>query len=390
MEHHTWEPWNIAMKVLYVARNIPLPSLPENDIIFKIATQLQMRGIEIEFLYPCERIPLPIFLLKGKAKALAQLPSELTVNGFKIHIARYWRLPGTWFSYLLSFLCSVPKFRNSGFNLVHAHYALPDGSIAAQISKQLHIPLVITVRNGDIMKIKGLPRPAPSHMQYLHTLAKANVCLAASAITKNDVEQLGIPCQLIPHGVALPTSPRAPISGITQIACVGTLYDFKRMDWVIQSVLEYRGKKPVRLQLVGDGPEMNALKALANGDPRIVFTGKLDSTSVQSVLSQSHIFALPSEHETFGMVYLEAMICGCATIAMKDTGVDGLFQDEKEILYADHQYSDFSSKIWRLIEDPAFCSSMAKNGFEKAKLSFSWDAVTARYISVYKHMDSNA
>ena len=44
-------------------------------------------------------------------------------------------------------------------------------------------------------------------------------------------------------------------------------------------------------------------------------------------MRESDIFILPSENETFGMVYLEAMASGCITVCRKDDGIDGIIKD---------------------------------------------------------------
>ena len=44
-------------------------------------------------------------------------------------------------------------------------------------------------------------------------------------------------------------------------------------------------------------------------------------------MHESQVFVLISKHETFGLVYLEAMLQGCIVIASKFGGVDGIIRD---------------------------------------------------------------
>ena len=57
------------------------------------------------------------------------------------------------------------------------------------------------------------------------------------------------------------------------------------------------------------------------------FTGYLPNDEVIKNMRESDIFILPSENETFGMVYLEAMASGCITVCLKNDGIDGIIND---------------------------------------------------------------
>lgn len=53
-----------------------------------------------------------------------------------------------------------------------------------------------------------------------------------------------------------------------------------------------------------------------------------------------------SDNETFGMVYIEAMLAGCVTIASKDGGVDGVIVDgQNGFLAKQGNVDDLSLKI---------------------------------------------
>ena len=50
-------------------------------------------------------------------------------------------------------------------------------------------------------------------------------------------------------------------------------------------------------------------------------------------MKNADIFALPSVNETFGMVYLEAMACGCITVCTENDGVAGIIKNGKNGFY---------------------------------------------------------
>ena len=110
---------------------------------------------------------------------------------------------------------------------------------------------------------------------------------------------------------------------------VGSLIKRKHLDVVIKSFLNTAGDKDT-LTVVGGGPEEERLHALVSkfrANDRIIFTGRIPRDQVLNKMSTSHVFTLISDGETFGMVYIEAMLQGCLTIASKGGGFDGLIQD---------------------------------------------------------------
>ncbi len=95
----------------------------------------------------------------------------------------------------------------------------------------------------------------------------------------------------------------------------------KNIDKVIKACDKIEN---VDLTVIGDGVEMKSLKKISS---KPIFTGKLEHEKVLDKMRESDIFILPSENETFGMVYLEAMASGCVTVGLKSDGIDGIIKD---------------------------------------------------------------
>ena len=110
---------------------------------------------------------------------------------------------------------------------------------------------------------------------------------------------------------------------------VGSLIKRKHLDVVIKAFLNTAGEKDT-LTVVGGGPEEESLHKLASeikAGNRIIFTGRIPRNEVLEKMGDAQVFTLISHGETFGMVYIEAMLQGCLTIASKGGGFDGLIQD---------------------------------------------------------------
>ncbi|MFX4263236.1 glycosyltransferase family 4 protein [Pelotomaculum propionicicum] len=112
---------------------------------------------------------------------------------------------------------------------------------------------------------------------------------------------------------------------------VGSLIKRKHLDAVINAFVEkYRNSDMATLEIVGGGPEEDNIKSLLsqlNVDGKVIFTGKVPREDVLKKMGDSNIFTLISDGEAYGMVYIEAMLQGCLTIASKGGGFDGIIID---------------------------------------------------------------
>ena len=111
---------------------------------------------------------------------------------------------------------------------------------------------------------------------------------------------------------------------------VGRLERYKRIDVVLQALARTFPDRDFTFEIVGDGPEHDALEEIVNNlglSKNVHFVGRVPRTEVIQRLNKADCFVMPSENEVFGLVYLEAMACGCITIASKRGGVDGIIVD---------------------------------------------------------------
>lgn len=116
------------------------------------------------------------------------------------------------------------------------------------------------------------------------------------------------------------------------ILYAGGLVKKKHVDSVIKAAQYLNQATDIifNLTIVGGGAEESNLKNLANQcnlDNKTCFTGRLARSEVALKMKEANVFVMISEGETFGMVYLEAMLQGCIVIASSGGGFDGIIRD---------------------------------------------------------------
>jgi len=149
------------------------------------------------------------------------------------------------------------------------------------------------------------------------------------------------------------------------------------------------------LLVIGDSNDgfLNSNQAIAlarnyNILEKCTFLGKSDNLGVY--YSISDLFILPTSYEPLGMVYMEAMIAGLATIVSDIAGAAELIVDGEDaiILRTPVSISDLSNKIKTLIQDEKLLTILGSNGKRKM-LQYSWAKATDEYERLYEFIIKN-
>lgn len=150
---------------------------------------------------------------------------------------------------------------------------------------------------------------------------------------------------------------------------VGRLVKYKNVDTVIRALnIKYRNRD-YRLHIIGEGAEKERLQDLTKElscDANVIFYGQLPREKVFEMMKKSYSFIMVSNNETFGMVYIEAMMAGCITIASKNGGVDGVIIDgENGYLSKQGDVDDLVNTLER-IENEKNLSKIRKEAIKTA------------------------
>jgi glycosyltransferase involved in cell wall biosynthesis len=131
--------------------------------------------------------------------------------------------------------------------------------------------------------------------------------------------------------------PKKKIIGTFQLLYVGRISRLKQIELCIQVLATLLENKIANVSLTIVGPVSDAvyfeeLKSLAThlgviGD--IIFMGSILQEELIPYYQHATLLLLPSAHESFGMVIVEAMACGTPVAALKNSGGPDEIVDDK-------------------------------------------------------------
>lgn len=151
------------------------------------------------------------------------------------------------------------------------------------------------------------------------------------------------------------------------------------------AILRLRGL-PMRLVLVGEGPQRGELEALAEAlgiSSSVEFMGYQDN--VETFLSTFDFFVLPSLTEGIPLSLLEAMANGLPVVATNVGGIPEIVvHQESGLLVPSGQPEALAHALSQLIQDPGEAKRMANNAQGRIRERFGMTAMTEAYQFLYQ------
>lgn len=294
----------------------------------------------------------------------------------------------------------VQVVQREKLDLLHVHYAIPHAYAAYMARKILedqgvHIPVVTTLHGTDITLVGKHPSYKPA---VCFSIEHSSAVTAVSESLCRDTERIfniRRRINVIPNFVDLERYGRCAAGdrskvapdGVPILVHVSNFRRVKRIPDVIDVFARVRAHIPVRLLLVGDGPE----RPRAEEDVQsrglhddVRWLGK--STEIERILSMSDVFLLPSESESFGLAALEAMASYVPVVATNTGGIP-------EVI--DHGVSGYlepvgdtaamARDVLEILTTPGRREAMGQHARQKAE-QFAMAAVGTQYIELYQKL----
>ena len=172
-------------------------------------------------------------------------------------------------------------------------------------------------------------------VERLALMLSSNIIAVSEFTRRKIMGKVDKKIPVIPNGVDYESLKKAkPLKKNFDVIFIGRLIKEKNVDVLIRAVAILKIKHPrIRCCIVGEGPEKTSLTKLASSldlKSNIVFSDFLTThEKVFSYLKSSRVLALPSSREGFGMVAVEANVCGVPvlTVDSKDNAVKDFVKD---------------------------------------------------------------
>lgn len=295
----------------------------------------------------------------------------------------------------------VDVVKHERLDLLHVHYAIPHASaawMAQQILKAqgINIPFITTLHGTDITLVGKDPSFEPVITFAIeHSTAVTAVSESLRAETyehfpvKRAIDVIPNFIRTERYGTCSDPELRKRFApeGQRLLVHVSNFRPVKRVLDILAAFLEIRKQVPVRLLLIGDGPDRHAAEALcrANGTcGDVLFLGKM--TEPENVVACCDLFMLASETESFGLAALEAMASGVPVVSTRAGGVPEVVEDGVGgLLGPVGDVAAMSANAVAILKDEATFEHF-REGARRSSMRFDIGKVLSQYERLYERV----
>jgi glycosyltransferase involved in cell wall biosynthesis len=296
--------------------------------------------------------------------------------------------------------------RPSSFDLIHAHWVLPNGLPAALAARIADVPLIISLHGSDVFMAEQNPAFA---LLAAALLRAADGVTACSGDLAGRAARLGArPAALtvVPYGVdagAFRPDPQAAADVRAELGlppdaplvlAIGRLVYKKGLSYLIDAFPAVLARHPrAVLVIAGYGDLRGELERQAhalglNGSVR--FPGQLARDRAARYIAAADVYAVPSIRDQRGNVdglpntLLEGMGAARPIVASRVAGIPDVIADGCHgLLVPERDPAALAAAVSRLLDDRELAQRLGAAARERIVRQLTWDATAARFERVY-------
>ncbi len=298
---------------------------------------------------------------------------------------------------LASTMAEVARYQK--LDIIHAHYAIPH-AISAYLAREMirdYRPLrIVTTLHGTDITLVGKD---PSFLEVTRFgILQSDAVTAVSRYLRDRTLEnfsLNIDIQVIYNFVEEHPDQREKCRALQQriapngekiISHLSNFRPVKRVGDVVEVFHRVRQKLPVKLIMIGDGPERSRAEARARElgiAEHVHFLGKQERIFL--LLATSHVFLMPSEQESFGLAALEAMACGVPCVTSDAGGLKELVKPGVSGYYAPvGDVETMAEQVVRILSDETAYRHLSRQTRTYAFERFHVDKIIPQYVELYQ------
>jgi glycosyltransferase involved in cell wall biosynthesis len=305
-------------------------------------------------------------------------------------------------SFLPSSLLSGLRTLNlKSFEIIHSFFAIPSAPSGLLIAKALNKPHILSLMGGDVYDPSK--KLSPHNTPVLHAVVKNAMNMSDRVVAlSSDIRDRAYhhyrpstDIDLIPLGIPQPFYDKKPREAFgldnddIVLITIGRLVTRKAVHELI-SMLDTIQDPHVKLVVIGDGPERQHLENMAGRlglADRVIFAGFVSDEEKFQLLDISDCYVSTSEHEGFGIVFLEAMVCGLPVICYDEGGqVDFLKNDITGYVVSLGNVTDFRNRLVSLVRNDALRSAMGARNQDYVKHQYLISTCAEQYQRIYEQI----
>lgn len=292
----------------------------------------------------------------------------------------------------------VKKYDIGTYSVIHAHSLFSNGYIAMRLKKQFGVPYIVAVRNTDVniffkkmihlrrMGIKILKNS--EHIVFLSRTYRDEVI--QKYVPEKFKETIFNKSSIIPNGIDdFWLENRDNVKKLSNkneinLLYVGVINRNKNITTTVKAieVLQSKGIN-TKLTIVGKIEDPAIYNQIKNVD-FVQYIEPKPKEELLDIYRQNDIFVMPSIHETFGLVYAEAMSQGLPVIYTRGQGFDGQF-DDGEVGFA-VDYFDVNEIAKIIVDIVNYYKQISEKCINNCKM-FSWREISDLYKAMYTNIN---
>lgn len=289
--------------------------------------------------------------------------------------------------------------REHRIDLWHAHYAIPF-AVASLIARDMTPPeqqfgLLTTLHGTDITLVGSDPsfyRITKYAMEKSCAVTAVSHWLAEETTREFNLEQ---PVRTIHNFIDPAKFSGVPVprqcfgEGSEKIIMhISNFRPVKRVTDVVRAFKKVLEHVEARLIMVGEGPEKMASLRVAKQlgiEECVRYVGNQEE--IETLLPCADLVFQPSEHESFGLVALEAMACRVPVLATDSGGVrEVVVHGENGYLTEVGDIEAMARYAVDILTHPTKAAEMGEKGRQRALSLFNRDRIVGQYEALYEEM----